>query len=243
MKAEREKRAVITEAEGERQAAVTPRRGREAIRHPSGRGPAGEHLPIATPRPRATLRPGGGGRHQVGFRRDRGRQRQRAQLFRRPEIRRGVRQTGRLAAAADGHRARRSRIDRRFNRRDHRTGERRPSTRWRAAAAAAATGRPPRHPGGKLTVMGAVEAFYFAHPFWSWLAVGAVFLIVEVMTGSGWLLWPAGSAAAVGFDQPGGAQPGRRLGIGALRDGHGDQHHRRTPLAARPSPPRGRGHQ
>ena len=47
--------------------------------------------------------------------------------------------------------------------------------------------------------MGAVEAFYFAHPFWSWLAVGAVFLIVEVMTGSGWLLWPAGSAAVVGL--------------------------------------------
>lgn len=47
--------------------------------------------------------------------------------------------------------------------------------------------------------MGAVEAFYFVHPFWSWLAVGAVFLIVEVMTGSGWLLWPAGSAAAVGL--------------------------------------------
>ena len=42
-------------------------------------------------------------------------------------------------------------------------------------------------------------AFYFAHPFWSWLALGAVFLIAEVMTGSGWLLWPAGSAAAVGL--------------------------------------------
>jgi membrane protein implicated in regulation of membrane protease activity len=47
--------------------------------------------------------------------------------------------------------------------------------------------------------MDAVGAFYFAHPFWSWLAVGAVFLIVEVMTGSGWLLWPAGSAAFVGL--------------------------------------------
>jgi membrane protein implicated in regulation of membrane protease activity len=47
--------------------------------------------------------------------------------------------------------------------------------------------------------MDAVGAFYFAHPFWSWLAVGAVFLIAEVMTGSGWLLWPAGSAAAVGL--------------------------------------------
>jgi membrane protein implicated in regulation of membrane protease activity len=34
---------------------------------------------------------------------------------------------------------------------------------------------------------------------WAWLAVGAVFLIVEVITGSGWLLWPAGSAAVVGL--------------------------------------------
>jgi membrane protein implicated in regulation of membrane protease activity len=47
--------------------------------------------------------------------------------------------------------------------------------------------------------MDAIGAFYFAHPFWSWLATGAAFLIAEVMTGSGWLLWPAGSAAAVGL--------------------------------------------
>jgi len=47
--------------------------------------------------------------------------------------------------------------------------------------------------------MDAVGTFYFAHPFWSWLAVGAVFLIAEVMTGSGWLLWPAASAAVVGL--------------------------------------------
>jgi membrane protein implicated in regulation of membrane protease activity len=47
--------------------------------------------------------------------------------------------------------------------------------------------------------MDVIGTFYFAHPFWSWLAVGAVFLIVEVMTGSGWLLWPAGSAVAVGL--------------------------------------------
>ena len=42
-------------------------------------------------------------------------------------------------------------------------------------------------------------AFLVAHPMWAWLAVGAVFLIVEVVTGSGWLLWPAGSAALVGL--------------------------------------------
>jgi hypothetical protein len=37
-----------------------------------------------------------------------------------------------------------------------------------------------------------------AHPFWAWMALGAVFLAVEVATGSGWLLWPAGSAALTG---------------------------------------------
>jgi membrane protein implicated in regulation of membrane protease activity len=45
--------------------------------------------------------------------------------------------------------------------------------------------------------MQAVDAFYVTHPFWVWLAVGAVFLTVEILTGSGWLLWPAGSAAVV----------------------------------------------
>jgi membrane protein implicated in regulation of membrane protease activity len=47
--------------------------------------------------------------------------------------------------------------------------------------------------------MGVVEALYLAHPFWVWLAIGAVFLAVELATGSGWLLWPAGSAAIVAF--------------------------------------------
>lgn len=45
--------------------------------------------------------------------------------------------------------------------------------------------------------MDAVSAFYFAHPFWVWLGIGAVFLVIELSTGSGWLLWPAGSAAIV----------------------------------------------
>jgi hypothetical protein len=38
---------------------------------------------------------------------------------------------------------------------------------------------------------------YFAHPFWIWLGIGAVFLVAELSTGSGWLLWPAGSAVIV----------------------------------------------
>src|SRR5450432_2939667 len=46
--------------------------------------------------------------------------------------------------------------------------------------------------------MDAVSAFYFAHPFWVWLAIGAVFLAIEVVTGSGWMLWPAAAAALVG---------------------------------------------
>jgi membrane protein implicated in regulation of membrane protease activity len=46
--------------------------------------------------------------------------------------------------------------------------------------------------------MDTVSAFYFAHPFWVWLAIGAVFLAIEVITGSGWMLWPAAAAALVG---------------------------------------------
>jgi membrane protein implicated in regulation of membrane protease activity len=42
--------------------------------------------------------------------------------------------------------------------------------------------------------MGAAEAMFFAHPFWVWIALGGVFLIGELMSGSGWLLWPAGAA-------------------------------------------------
>ena len=36
-----------------------------------------------------------------------------------------------------------------------------------------------------------------ANPFWVWAAVAALILATEVATGSGWLLWPAASAAAV----------------------------------------------
>ncbi|HZZ86751.1 MAG TPA: NfeD family protein [Caulobacteraceae bacterium] len=41
------------------------------------------------------------------------------------------------------------------------------------------------------------QAFFFAHPFWAWIAIGGVFLIGELVSGSGWLLWPAGAAAVV----------------------------------------------
>jgi membrane protein implicated in regulation of membrane protease activity len=45
--------------------------------------------------------------------------------------------------------------------------------------------------------MDQAEAFFLANPFWTWAAIGGVFLIGELMTGSGWLLWPAGAAAVV----------------------------------------------
>lgn len=41
--------------------------------------------------------------------------------------------------------------------------------------------------------------FYATHPFWVWLAVAAIFLAIEVATGTGWLLWPAASAMLVGL--------------------------------------------
>jgi len=40
---------------------------------------------------------------------------------------------------------------------------------------------------------------YFINPFWIWLAIGALFLVVEMSTGTGWLLWTAASAAVVGL--------------------------------------------
>lgn len=47
--------------------------------------------------------------------------------------------------------------------------------------------------------MDAIAGFYALHPFWLWLAVAAIFLAVEVSTGTGWLLWPAASAFVVGL--------------------------------------------
>lgn len=47
--------------------------------------------------------------------------------------------------------------------------------------------------------MDALGGFYVAHPFWPWLALAALFLAIEVATGTGWLLWPAASAFVVGL--------------------------------------------
>ncbi len=45
--------------------------------------------------------------------------------------------------------------------------------------------------------MPSLTLVYAAHPFWVWIAFAAGLLAMEVATGSGWLLWPAASAAAV----------------------------------------------
>jgi membrane protein implicated in regulation of membrane protease activity len=47
--------------------------------------------------------------------------------------------------------------------------------------------------------MDGLTGFFAAQPFWGWLAVAALFLAVEVATGTGWLLWPAASAFVVGL--------------------------------------------
>jgi membrane protein implicated in regulation of membrane protease activity len=42
--------------------------------------------------------------------------------------------------------------------------------------------------------MDMIAGIYAAQPFWVWAALGAALLAVEVLTGSGWLLWAAASA-------------------------------------------------
>ena len=43
--------------------------------------------------------------------------------------------------------------------------------------------------------MDMIAGIYAAQPFWVWAALAAALLGVEVLTGSGWLLWAAASAA------------------------------------------------
>jgi membrane protein implicated in regulation of membrane protease activity len=44
--------------------------------------------------------------------------------------------------------------------------------------------------------MDAVAAVYADQPFWFWAALAAALLAIEVVTGSGWLLWASASAGA-----------------------------------------------
>jgi membrane protein implicated in regulation of membrane protease activity len=46
--------------------------------------------------------------------------------------------------------------------------------------------------------MGSLVEIFTDHALLAWLAVAALLLTLEVLTGSGWLLWPAGSAVVVG---------------------------------------------
>ena len=42
-----------------------------------------------------------------------------------------------------------------------------------------------------------MDALYANHAIWFWLVLAAVILGTELMTGSGWLLWPAVTAGAM----------------------------------------------
>jgi membrane protein implicated in regulation of membrane protease activity len=56
--------------------------------------------------------------------------------------------------------------------------------------------------------MQALAHLHAAYPFWLWGGVAAALLAIEVMTGSGWLLWAAASAAlTAGAAQLGGLSP------------------------------------
>ena len=44
--------------------------------------------------------------------------------------------------------------------------------------------------------MGLIDLF-IANPFWAWMAAGALLLAIEIGTGTGYLLWPAASAAVI----------------------------------------------
>ena len=193
MKAEREKRAVITEAEGERQAAVTRAEGAKqsailqaegrreaAFRDAEARERSAQAEAAATKSVSDAIEAGSVNALNYFV----------AQKY--------VEAFARLAdspSAADGNRPYGHGRHRRLHRRHHRTCERRPARgRWRPAASQDPV-RGPTHAGvaGMEMALNVLQL----HPFWVWLAIGALFLAVEIVTGSGWMLWPAGSAALV----------------------------------------------
>ena len=99
MKAEREKRAAILEAEGMRASEILRAEGEKQAQDPAGRGPQGSRLPRR--RSARARRRGRSQGDQVGQRRDRRRQRPGDQLFHRPEICRGDRHVRHLAQRQD----------------------------------------------------------------------------------------------------------------------------------------------
>jgi membrane protein implicated in regulation of membrane protease activity len=46
--------------------------------------------------------------------------------------------------------------------------------------------------------MAVLASFDFSQPVWLWLALAALVLAIEVVTGTGWLLWPSVSAMVTG---------------------------------------------
>ena len=46
--------------------------------------------------------------------------------------------------------------------------------------------------------MDTITSFYLTHPLWIWGGLAAALLAIEVLTGSGWLLWVAASAGLTG---------------------------------------------
>ena len=46
--------------------------------------------------------------------------------------------------------------------------------------------------------MAVLSGFDFSQPVWLWLALAALVLAVEIVTGTGWLLWPSVSAMVTG---------------------------------------------
>ena len=46
--------------------------------------------------------------------------------------------------------------------------------------------------------MAVLSGFDFSQPVWLWLALAALVLAIEIVTGTGWLLWPSVSAMVTG---------------------------------------------
>lgn len=46
--------------------------------------------------------------------------------------------------------------------------------------------------------MDLIADLYADNPFWVWAGIAAAILVAEILTGTGWLLWAAASAAATG---------------------------------------------
>ncbi|MBS0334988.1 MAG: NfeD family protein [Proteobacteria bacterium] len=58
---------------------------------------------------------------------------------------------------------------------------------------------------------------YQSHALWVWLALGGVLGVIELSTGSGWLLWPAATAVVVAvLAAYGGLSPGQAVLVYAL---------------------------